>query len=184
MKKYKVQKVPDRNSKKNFVAKERAKVLLSDFVCICDCCIMDDETYVLGNFSQLPGQEFYVAEEFRVQKRSKFPKKFLVLNLNKFNIKFMSLYMSFSVFQWFFGFMRQAGLEIVSGRQFPTHDNERTSENIFSKNVWKDRITVVFIYNWKYKYNNCKEFSVLVFYFIGILDFVLICYFHLIVVND
>ena len=57
--------------------------MLSDFVRICDCFIMDDKTYVLGNFSQLPGQEFYVAdargnvaEEFRVQKRSKFQRSF------------------------------------------------------------------------------------------------------------
>lgn len=47
--------------------------------------MMDDETYVLADFSQLPGQEFYVSrgrgnvpEEFRTRKKSKFPKKYLV----------------------------------------------------------------------------------------------------------
>ena len=49
---------------------------------------MDDETYVGGDFSQLPGQEFYVVdsrgyveEKFRIQRQkniNKFPKKFLV----------------------------------------------------------------------------------------------------------
>ena len=46
---------------------------------------MDDETYVLADFSQLPGQDFYVAdergnvqEEYRTKKQTKFPKKFLV----------------------------------------------------------------------------------------------------------
>ena len=83
LKTYKIQKVPDRNSKKNLKAKERAKVLQSDLVRNYDCCIMENETYVLANFLQLPGQEFYVAdargnvtEKFRVQKRSKFLKRF------------------------------------------------------------------------------------------------------------
>lgn len=82
---YKVQKVPDRNLTKNLVAKQRAKVLQKDYLNNFQCCIMDDETYVLSDFKQLPGQKFYVAdsrgnvaEEFRVQKKSKFPKKFLV----------------------------------------------------------------------------------------------------------
>ena len=47
---------------------------------------MHNETYVLADFSQLPGQEFYVAdsrgnveEKFRVRKKkTKLPKKFLV----------------------------------------------------------------------------------------------------------
>ena len=46
---------------------------------------MYDETYVLGHFSELLGQEFYVAdsrgnvdEQFRTRKQSKFPKRFLV----------------------------------------------------------------------------------------------------------
>ena len=60
LKTYEVQKVPDRNSKRNLEAKERVKVLQSDFVRNYDCCIMDGETYVLANFLQLPGQELYV----------------------------------------------------------------------------------------------------------------------------
>lgn len=85
LKTYKVQKVPDRNSRKNEEAKERSKKLYRNFITKYECCIMDDETYVLGDFSQLPGQEFYVAdargnveEKFRTQKKTKFPKKFLV----------------------------------------------------------------------------------------------------------
>lgn len=85
LKTYKVQKVPDRNSKKNLDAKKRAKVLQRDFIRNFECCTMDDETYVLADFLQLPGQEYYVAdtrgnvaEECRVQRSSKFPKKFLV----------------------------------------------------------------------------------------------------------
>ena len=73
------------NSKKNLETKERAKVLQSDFVRNYNCCMIEGETYVLANFLQLPGQEFYgtdargnVAEKFCVQKRSKFPMKFLV----------------------------------------------------------------------------------------------------------
>lgn len=85
LKSYKVQKVPDRNAVKNSTAKQRAKKLRIDFFSKFDCCIMDDETYVLADFSQLPGQEFYVAdsrgnceEQYRTQKKSKFPRKFLV----------------------------------------------------------------------------------------------------------
>jgi len=81
---YKVQTVPDRNATKNLEAQQRAK-LKSDFFAKKKCCIMDDETYVLCEFSQLPGQEFYsatkrggVEEKFRSKKKSKFPKKCLV----------------------------------------------------------------------------------------------------------
>lgn len=82
---YKVQKVPDRNAVKNNEAKLRGNNLRKEFFLKFDCCIMDDETYVLADFSQLPGQEFYVAEsrgnveeQYRTQKKSKFPRKFLV----------------------------------------------------------------------------------------------------------
>ena len=85
IKTYKVQTVPDRNAIKNTGAKKRAKKLMSDFFSKKCCCVMDDETYVLCEFSQLPGQEFYsatsrsgVSYEFRTKKKSKFPKKFLV----------------------------------------------------------------------------------------------------------
>lgn len=82
---YKVQTVPDRNAQKNQEAKTRAKKLKVDFFQKKDCCIMDDETYVLCSFSQLPGQEFYISrgrgnvpKEFRTKKKTKFPRKFLV----------------------------------------------------------------------------------------------------------
>lgn len=85
LKTYKVQKVPDRNAQKNCEAKTRAGKLYTNFVKKFECCVMDDETYVLSDFSQLPGQEFYVAdargnvpEKFRTQRRSKFPRKYLV----------------------------------------------------------------------------------------------------------
>ena len=85
LKTYKAQKVPDRNPAKNLEAKNRARKLKSSFIKKYSCCIMDDETYVLADFSQLPGQKFYVAdargnveEKFRTQKQTKFPKKFLV----------------------------------------------------------------------------------------------------------
>lgn len=85
LKTYKVQTVPDRNAKKNMEAKNRARKLKSDFFQKINCCIMDDETYVLCDFAQLPGQEFYsamerggVAEQFKTKKKAKFPKKFLV----------------------------------------------------------------------------------------------------------
>lgn len=85
LKSYKVQKVPDRNSKKNLDAKSRAKELLRNFINKYECCIMDDETYVLADFSQLPGRSYYVADgrgnvddQFKFQKKTKFPKKYLV----------------------------------------------------------------------------------------------------------
>jgi len=85
LKTYKVQKVPDRNATKSLEARGRAKKLQMEFFQKFPCCIMDDETYVLSKFSQLPGQAFYVAnerggvaEEFRTQQKSKFPKRFMV----------------------------------------------------------------------------------------------------------
>lgn len=85
LKSYKVQKVPDRNAVKNLEAKKRARKLKSNFIKKYSCCVMDDETYILADFSQLPGQAFYVAdargnveEQYRTKKQTKFPKKFLV----------------------------------------------------------------------------------------------------------
>lgn len=82
---YKVQTVPDRNATQNVNAKNRAKLLKRNFFKANSCCVMDDETYVLCDFSQLPGQEYYTAtsrgdveEEFRTKRKSKFPKKFLI----------------------------------------------------------------------------------------------------------
>lgn len=85
LKTYKVQTIPDRNSSKNLEAQKRAKKLQLEYFQKYKCCIMDDETYVLSKFAQLPGQEFYTAkerggveEQFRTKLQSKFPKKFLV----------------------------------------------------------------------------------------------------------
>lgn len=85
LKTFKVQKVPDRSAEKETEAKTRARRLYENFLTKYQCCVMDDETYVKGDFKQLPGQEFYVAESkgqvakrFREQNQSKFPKKFLI----------------------------------------------------------------------------------------------------------
>ena len=63
LKTYKVQTVPDRNANKNLEARRRAKMLKLNYFQEKMCCVMDDETYVLCDFSQLPGQEFYTASE-------------------------------------------------------------------------------------------------------------------------
>ena len=49
------------------------------------CVIMDDETYVIADFKQLPGRSFYkafhrfgVARQFKYQSLTKFPKKYMV----------------------------------------------------------------------------------------------------------
>jgi len=46
---------------------------------------MDDETYWFADFSRIPGQEYYVAEQkgridekFKATKASKYPEKYLV----------------------------------------------------------------------------------------------------------
>lgn len=80
LKTYKVQNIPDRNALKNSEEQCRAKKLGQEFLQKFKCCVMDDETYVLSKFAQLPGQEFYsakergeVAERFRTKLKSKFP---------------------------------------------------------------------------------------------------------------
>lgn len=85
LKTYKVKKVPNRDDKQNFTAKIRAKELYTKFLQNFSCVIMDDETYVVEDFRQLPGLGFYtamqrnaVAERFRTKKVSKFPKKYLI----------------------------------------------------------------------------------------------------------
>jgi hypothetical protein len=85
LKTYKVQTTPDRNAEKNIEAKKRARSLKSNFFNKNNCCVMDDETYILSSFNQLPGQEFYTAsgrgdvdKRFRTKMKSKFPKKYLV----------------------------------------------------------------------------------------------------------
>ena len=82
---YKVQKVPNMNAEKNLEAKNRTRKLKPNFIQKYSSCIIDKETYVLAEFSQLLCQNFYVAnargndkDKFRTQKQKKFPKKFLV----------------------------------------------------------------------------------------------------------
>lgn len=68
LKTYKVQKVLDRNAQKNWEVKVRAQKLNKGF--------MDDESYVLSYFSQLPGQEFYAANA-----RGNVPEKLILSSL-------------------------------------------------------------------------------------------------------
>lgn len=84
-KSYKVTVAPDRDEQKNKIAKTRSRKLYENFLTKVDCVIMDDETYIKGDFKQMPGQNYYVAEakgavadRFRMKKLSKFPKKYLV----------------------------------------------------------------------------------------------------------
>lgn len=85
LKSYKVKTVPNRNDKQNLAAKSRARRLYCEYLTKFSCVVMDDETYVLEDFQQLPGLAFYsamarnaTAEYFRTKKASKFPKKYLV----------------------------------------------------------------------------------------------------------
>lgn len=48
---FNVQKVPDRNTKKNNEAKKRAKLIKKFFFQNFECCVMDDESYVFADFS-------------------------------------------------------------------------------------------------------------------------------------
>ena len=85
MKAYKVKKVPNLDDKLNFSVKSRAKELYINSLQKISCTIMDDETYVLEDFKQLPNLAFYtamrrnaVAEHFQTKTVSKFPKKYLI----------------------------------------------------------------------------------------------------------
>lgn len=82
---YKAQAAPDRDSKQNSSAKKRSRKLYENFITKFACVVMDDETYIKGDFKQIPGQEFYTSlsrvdapEECKLKKRSKFPKKYLL----------------------------------------------------------------------------------------------------------
>lgn len=82
---FKVKTVPNRNDKANLTAKTRARKLYCELLTKFSCVVMDDETYVLEDFKQLPGLGFYTAalkngidEQYRTKKKSKFPKKYLV----------------------------------------------------------------------------------------------------------
>lgn len=82
---HKAQAAPDRDSKHNLSAKKRSRKLYENFITKFACVVMDDETYVKADFKQIPGQEFYTSvsrtdapEECKLEKRSKFPKKYLI----------------------------------------------------------------------------------------------------------
>lgn len=83
---YKVQKCPNRNDVQAKKAKIRARKLYeSKLAGRKICIIVDDETYVVEDFKQLPGRGFYrapvrfgVKAKFKYQSLSKYPKKYLV----------------------------------------------------------------------------------------------------------
>ncbi|XP_055698195.1 uncharacterized protein LOC129798830 [Phlebotomus papatasi] len=83
---YKAQAAPHRTDKQRQSAKTRSRNL-SDRVLkgFQGCILMDDETVVKGEFTQLPGQQFYtaktrtgVASKYRFKEYDKFPKKYVV----------------------------------------------------------------------------------------------------------
>lgn len=83
---YKVQKYANRNDTQAKTAKTRSRKLYDQFLRGKNqCIIMDDETYVIADFKQLPGMGFYrsmkrfgVRRQFKYKALSKFPKKFMV----------------------------------------------------------------------------------------------------------
>lgn len=86
LKTYKVQKHANRNDVQALKAKQRARKLHDlHFRDKNQCVIMDDESYVVGDFAQLPGVGFYrakyrfgVQRQFKYQGLSKYPTKYLV----------------------------------------------------------------------------------------------------------
>ena len=73
----------DRNNTDEKKARTRARKLYG--LMPGTCITMDDESYVLADFQQLPGRSFYhsmnrfsVKKKFSYKKMKKFPKKFLV----------------------------------------------------------------------------------------------------------
>lgn len=86
LKAFKVQKSTNRTDQQAQRAKTRARKLYDHMLRGENrCIVMDDETYVIGNFSQLPGRSFYraryrfgVARKFKYQRLSKFPTKYMV----------------------------------------------------------------------------------------------------------
>lgn len=86
LKAYTVQKHANRNDVQAIKAKKRARKLYDNLLRGRNqCIVMDDETYVVGDFKQLPGRAFYYAKfRFGVQKKfkykfqSKFPTKYMV----------------------------------------------------------------------------------------------------------
>lgn len=83
---YKVQKHANRNDAQCQSAKTRSRRLYDNFLRGKNTCIvMDDETYVIADFKQLPGMGFYrsfkrfaVKKQFKYKALSKFPQKYMV----------------------------------------------------------------------------------------------------------
>lgn len=83
---FRAQKVPFRTPQQHKVAKSRARRLYTNILTKNEgCVLLDDETYCVANFQQLPGQKFYTARTrqnvkkiYRTKALTKFPKKFLV----------------------------------------------------------------------------------------------------------
>lgn len=83
---YIAQKASGRSETDENVVKKRARKLYNTFLTKLDgCVIMDDETYVKGDFKQLPGKTYYVAQaknaiekKYRQIAMKKFAKKYLV----------------------------------------------------------------------------------------------------------
>lgn len=86
MKSYRVVKRPNRTDKQQRDVKTRSRKLYENFLTKHDgCCIMDDETYVKLDFSQLPGYNYYVAmmrgsvaSQFKFSSHDKFAKKLMI----------------------------------------------------------------------------------------------------------
>lgn len=86
LKAYRVQKCANRNDQQALRAKSRARKLYDDYLRGKKrCIVMDDESYVIADFKQLPGRAFYrsirrfdVARKFKYQFLTKFPKKYMV----------------------------------------------------------------------------------------------------------
>src|SRR5215207_9985614 len=79
LKTFKVQIAPNRRDKQNESAKTRSRKLYEQILSKHKCVIMDDETYVLADYKQLPGQEFYttldkasIPDKFKKKKKCKF----------------------------------------------------------------------------------------------------------------
>lgn len=86
LKAYKIQKAANRSDQQAIRAKTRARKLYDVYIRgKARCIILDDETYVVADFKQLPGRGFYraafrfgVLRKFKYQGLTKFPKKFMV----------------------------------------------------------------------------------------------------------
>lgn len=84
-KSFRVIKVPNRSDKQSLVVKKRSRKLYQHLILKNgSCCIMDDETYVKTDFSQIPGYNYYVA-----RMRGDAPNKFKFVECEKFAPKLL-----------------------------------------------------------------------------------------------